>query len=257
MAAGALDRGAVLRHLPLALPGDRADGPAPATPASSSAGRRCRRWPRSCSRRSRGAGSRTRSAAAPSARLWRRARSRAEGRTPAGAPAAWLGGPGGRDRGNRDRGLRAQRRELDRPRDRALGLDPGDGRRGRLDRPPAPAQARAEDGGEARAPARALSTALRGPPATPSSTSATRPPTGWSPPRYLPTAAGGSTRSTSASARSGRDADRGRDVDRRVRRTARAHTTRQRPRRAGFRGCWVIALGTNDTATSTRAARSA
>ena len=133
-------------------------------------------------------------------RIWRRARSRAEGRTRPAIPRLGWAGLGGRGRGNRDRGLRAQRRDLDRPRDRALGLDPGAGRRGRLDAPvrssPSPGRRRRR----AASAAASAPTVLRGPPATPSSTSATRPPRASSPPPTCPIRGGGSTPSTRGSA---------------------------------------------------------
>ena len=67
LAAAALDRRSLLRHLPLALPGDRADDTRSRTRASTSRAPRCRRRRRSRSRRSPGATSRSPCATARSA----------------------------------------------------------------------------------------------------------------------------------------------------------------------------------------------
>ena len=184
-------------------------------------------------------------------RLWRRARSRTEGRTRPAIPRLGWAGARGRGRGNRDRGLRAQRRDLDRPRDRALGLDPGAGRRGRRDRPPAAAQVAAEAGGRAGAPARAS----HGPPRTScdavvhlgDSTSE-----GLVSPSYLPDPR---RRIDSQYARVGVGRSRmeiegATSIVELPPDDTNARDAAEEIAAGGYDGCWVVALGTNDSANA-------
>ena len=245
MAAGALDRGAVLRHLPLALPGDRADDPAPrprlrARPGGAAdAGHVRARGALVALGRGPDPPRRPRPDLAAGA-LARR------GADPAGDPAARLGGPRGRGRGNRDRGLRAQRRALDRPRDRALGLDPGAGRRGRRERPPAAAQA-----GQRRGPA----SRSHGPPRTScdavvhlgDSTSE-----GLVSPSYLPDPR---RRIDSQYARVGVGRSRmeiegATSIVELPPDDTNARDAAEEIAAGGYGGCWVVALGTNDSANA-------
>ena len=92
--AAALDRGALLRHLPLALPDHRPHHPGRAPTASTSSATRSR-WRRpSSSRRSPGASSRSRSATARSAASWRAASGRRDGARRRSRGAAGRSSPG-------------------------------------------------------------------------------------------------------------------------------------------------------------------
>ena len=229
--ADALDRRALLRHLPLALPDHRPDHPRGAPrgagpPAGDPPGRR--------DVRGRGALVEVRREPDPPRRPRARLRTVAGGRAGGASASRAAAGPA---LGPRRVVLLV-----------ALAGFAGVGARARTtaDAPGNITVAETIDGG--RRPARSTRTAR---PATRSSTSATRPPRGSSPTEYLPDPKRPDRRPVRAASARPPSTSRSPARARSTRRSRVSRTPRTSPRRGrtqGFDGCWVLALGTNEAA---------